>query len=542
MFEFYVFQAGGLILWPLDAEASRKNVHIVNEYVQKQLLEGKTSDDLFIQDKIACLLKHSTEYSLYVAVTLHQQVAHQISYLGQLLEEVQQKFITQYGKILKNDEVFVTPNIFENFSVDDVVDKFRGTIGIKQETKQKVGKLGELEDYSDMDPRANPKADSKRANSVPKRKNSPKQSKVRSRYTDKNDADVTAASVVVGSSDSSKQNVEEVEIKQYDMDDFNGVFQPNPSAKKSFFAGVLKGIVGERYLDMEAIEPFLKQFEEHLISRNVSAPIAQELTKAVGQKLDGSKCGTFTSVKNIVTATMKEQIQRILTPHRNIDIIRDIQVSKQNGKPYVLSFIGVNGVGKSTTLAKVAYLFKSHGFKVLIVGCDTFRSGAVKQLAEHAERLHIELFQRGNDRRDPVPVAKDAINYAKDKGFDVVLVDTAGRMQNSEALMKQIARLINEIKPDLSLFVAEALVGGNGNDQITSFDSTLKRYGGGPDAKGVDGIVLTKFDTIDDKVGAALTLVYETGHPIIFLGVGQTYRDLRRMNPEFVVDTLLSGF
>ena len=108
--------------------------------------------------------------------------------------------------------------------------------------------------------------------------------------------------------------------------------------------------------------------------------------------------------------------------------------------------------------------------------------------------------------------------------------------------MKQIACLINEVRPDLSLFVAEALVGGNGSDQITSFDSTLKRYGCGPVAKGVDCIVLTKFDTIDDKVGAALTLVYETGHPIIFLGIGQTYCDLRRMNPEFVVNTLLSGF
>jgi signal recognition particle receptor subunit alpha len=131
--------------------------------------------------------------------------------------------------------------------------------------------------------------------------------------------------------------------------------------------------------------------------------------------------------------------------------------------------------------------------------------------------------------------------FAKANGFEVILIDTAGRMQTDANLMKQIANLIAQVKPDLTVFVAEALVGNNGSDQIRQFDKIITDYGG-QGAKGLDGIMLTKFDTVDDKVGAALTLVFETGHPIVFLGVGQHYRDLRRMRPDFVVDTLLAGF
>ncbi|EAY07846.1 SRP54-type protein, putative [Trichomonas vaginalis G3] len=532
MFEFYVFQAGGLVLWPIDCDPTKKTITVVNEYIQKQLLEGKLNEDVYVKDKMACLVTQDPAFNIFVAVTLHQQVAQQINYLSKLLEDVCAKFTHQYQQILKRSDVMLTPNLFDRFTVDDVVDKYRGTVGI-QINQPKIT-IADLDDDSYEEP--NKKA--QRSKSEPGRKKSP--SKERIRYTSKSKENIEEQSTVVGLEEVGK--VERIEVKQYNMDDFTGVFQANPNANKSFFSGILSGIVGEKSLDIKTLEPFLKEFESHLISKNVASAIAHELTTAVGQKLDGTKCGTFQSVKTVVMATLREQIERILTPHRSIDIIRDIQLARKQGKPYVFSFIGVNGVGKSTTLAKVAYLMKSHDFKVLIVGCDTFRSGAVKQLAEHAERLGIELFQRGNDRRDPVPVAKDAIQYAIDKKIDVVLVDTAGRMQNSEGLMKQIARLINEVKPDLSLFVAEALVGGNGSDQISSFDMNLKRYAGVKDAKGIDGIVLTKFDTIDDKVGAALTLVYETGHPIIYLGVGQTYRDLRRMNPEFVVNTLLSGF
>jgi signal recognition particle receptor subunit alpha len=213
---------------------------------------------------------------------------------------------------------------------------------------------------------------------------------------------------------------------------------------------------------------------------------------------------------------------------------------KQSDKPYKIVFVGVNGTGKTTSLAKIAYLLNSHNFKVLIAACDTYRSGAVDQLEQHSKSMSIELFSKGGNRREPTPVAREAIKYAKERDYDVLLIDTAGRMQDNLNLMTQIAHLVHDSKPDLTLFVADATVGTNGSDQIQKFDKAIQGYGG-QNARGIDGILLTKFDIIDDKVGASITLVYETGHPIFFVGVGQFYPDLRTMNPTAVVEMLLDG-
>ena len=126
MFEFFVFQAGGLVLWPIDCDTSRKTTNIVSEYIQKQLLEGKISDDLFIKEKIACLGKHNTENNLYFAVTLHQQVAQQVPYLKELLNEVSNKFLFQYEKLLLQKDIIWAPSLFSRFSIDDIIEQFRG--------------------------------------------------------------------------------------------------------------------------------------------------------------------------------------------------------------------------------------------------------------------------------------------------------------------------------------------------------------------------------------------------------------------------------
>jgi len=197
-------------------------------------------------------------------------------------------------------------------------------------------------------------------------------------------------------------------------------------------------------------------------------------------------------------------------------------------------FCGVNGVGKSTNLAKIASWIQQNGHSVLITACDTFRSGAVEQLGVHANRLKVELFQKGY-AKDPTDVAVDAIKYATKQNKDVVMVDTAGRMQDNQPLMKALSKLVNTTKPDLVLFVGEALVGNDGVDQLVKFNQALKELS---TEKGIDGVLLTKFDTIDDKVGAAISMVYTTGQPIVFLGVGQTYKDLKRMNVQVVTQAL----
>jgi len=176
---------------------------------------------------------------------------------------------------------------------------------------------------------------------------------------------------------------------------------------------------------------------------------------------------------------------------------------------------------------------------VMIAACDTFRAGAVEQLRTHCKRLDVPLFERGYEK-DPSAVASEAIRAAQRAGVDAVLIDTAGRMQDNEPLMRALAKLINVNEPDLTLFVGEALVGNDAVDQLVKFNERLSDLSADRDKKRlVDGIVLSKFDTVDDKVGAALSMVYASGAPVMFVGCGQTYTDLRKLNVKSVVKILL---
>lgn len=197
-------------------------------------------------------------------------------------------------------------------------------------------------------------------------------------------------------------------------------------------------------------------------------------------------------------------------------------------------------MGKSTNLAKVAYYLKHKGgLNVLICACDTFRAGAVEQLKTHSRCLDVPLFERGYGK-DPADIAKNAIAHAKANGHDVVLVDTAGRMQDNEPLMRALAKLVAINTPDLVLFVGEALVGNDAIDQVTKFNRSLVDLSADPrNPRGIDGMLLTKYDTVDDKVGAALSMVYVTGQPVVFVGTGQKYTHLRKMQAKEVVKTLL---
>ncbi|CAF0855874.1 unnamed protein product [Didymodactylos carnosus] len=246
---------------------------------------------------------------------------------------------------------------------------------------------------------------------------------------------------------------------------------------------------------------------------------------------------------------MQESLMMILTPKRRIDILRDVVDAQKQKRPYVITFCGVNGVGKSTNLAKVAYWLAGNDLRVLIAGCDTFRAGAIEQLRTHVHHLNniyntndnimVELYERGYGK-DAAGIAMEAINYGKDKKFDIVLVDTAGRMQDNEPLMTALAKLIHVNNPDLVLFVGEALVGNEAVDQIKKFNQALidnAKLQASP--RIIDGIVLTKFDTIDDKVGAAISMTYTTDKPIVFVGTGQQYQDLKVINAESVTELLL---
>lgn len=308
--------------------------------------------------------------------------------------------------------------------------------------------------------------------------------------------------------------------------------------KKGWFSSMFKSIAGNNVLEKSDLQPALKALKDRLMTKNVAEEIAEKLCESVAASLEGKKLGSFTRISSTVQTAMEEALLRILTPRRSIDILRDVQAAKERGKPYVVVFVGVNGVGKSTNLAKVAYWLLQHNLSVMMAACDTFRSGAVEQLRTHARRLQIPIFEKGYEK-DPAVVAKEAIQEATRNKSDVVLVDTAGRMQDNEPLMRALSKLINLNKPDLVLFVGEALVGNDAVDQLNKFNQKLADLSTVPTARLIDGILLTKFDTIDDKVGAALSMVYISGSPVMFVGCGQSYTDLKKLNVKSIVKTLL---
>ncbi|XP_053943157.1 signal recognition particle receptor subunit alpha isoform X2 [Cuculus canorus] len=263
-----------------------------------------------------------------------------------------------------------------------------------------------------------------------------------------------------------------------------------PSAKKGGLGGMfgmLKGLVGSKSLTREDMDPILEKMKDHLIAKNVAAEIAVQLCESVAKKLEGRVMGTFTTVTSTVKQALQEALVQILQPQRRVDVLRDVMDAQRHRRPYVVTFCGVNGVGKSTNLAKISFWLIENGFSVLIAACDTFRAGAVEQLRTHTRRLNalhppeshggrtmVQLYEKGYGK-DAAGIAMEAISYARNQGFDVVLVDTAGRMQDNAPLMTALAKLIAVNAPDLVLFVGEALVGNEAVDQLGLLFSRLNK-------------------------------------------------------------------
>jgi signal recognition particle receptor subunit alpha len=258
-----------------------------------------------------------------------------------------------------------------------------------------------------------------------------------------------------------EEEEEEEETDEVDGGDKKNA--PNTSGSGGGFFSYLKSFTGVGKPLQEAdLEPVLAKFKDHLIGKNVASEIAQKLCDSVKTSLEGKQLGTFSSLRSTVRGSMEESLVRILTPKRNIDILREVISAKREGRPYVITFCGVNGVGKSTNLAKVciggekknidgvlfalcvcsqiASWLSQNGNSVMLTACDTFRAGAVEQLGVHAKRLGIDLFQRGY-AKDPTAVAQEAIQCAKQQKKDVVLIDTAGRMQDNALLMQALSKV-----------------------------------------------------------------------------------------------------
>lgn len=310
----------------------------------------------------------------------------------------------------------------------------------------------------------------------------------------------------------------------------------------SFFSNLVSG----KTLTAEDLAPVMENMRQHLLGKNVANEVCIDICASVSESLIGQKTGTFSKTSTLVRTSMDAALRRILTPTTSLDLLNEIgRVKKSEDRPYTMSFIGVNGVGKSTNLSKIAYWLLSNKLRILIVACDTFRSGAVEQLRVHVTRLRtfienqgrngdgVELFERGYGK-DPSSIANDAIAYAKKGNFDVVLVDTAGRRHNDVRLMSGLERFVSTVKLDKIFQVAEALVGTDSISQARHFNDAL-----GP-RRNLDGFIISKVDTVGELVGTLISMIYVTGVPVVFVGNGQMYTDLRGLSVSWVVQMLLA--
>lgn len=326
--------------------------------------------------------------------------------------------------------------------------------------------------------------------------------------------------------------------------------KPKDSDSSSKITGFLKTFVDGKVLTAQMLSELKPKLKELLMSKNVASDVAETVCNGVVSSLTGKKVSAFKSSFALLKEAASKAIEEILQPDSTLDLKQEVQKHLSADRPYTIAFIGVNGVGKSTNLSKVCFYLLQMKCKILIAACDTFRSGAVEQLRTHVRNLKIldtaavvDIFERGYGK-DPAGIAKEAIKHARNNGYDVVLIDTAGRMQENEPLMRSLANLVYTNPINKIVFVGEALVGNEAVDQLSKFNQAIKDFSNGDASaknarRRIDAILLTKFDTVDDKVGAALSMSYIAKAPIMFVGTGQTYTDLKKINVEKIVEVLL---
>lgn len=274
-------------------------------------------------------------------------------------------------------------------------------------------------------------------------------------------SDFTPTNAIIGTMKGGIQDMEVESDSEYSEDEdeeevqaYSNSSSAAPVKKSGGVFSLFKGLVGSKNLTREDMQPALDKLRDHLISKNVASDISHKLCESVAVKLEGKVLGTFDTIATTVKNTLTEALVQILSPKRRVDILRDCLEAKKNKRPYVMSFCGVNGVGKSTNLAKICFWLIENNLNVLIAACDTFRAGAVEQLRTHMRHLNalhppekhsgrnmVQLYEKGYGK-DAAGIAMEAIRHAKDSAVDVVLIDTAGRMQDNEPLMRALAKLI----------------------------------------------------------------------------------------------------
>jgi len=274
-----------------------------------------------------------------------------------------------------------------------------------------------------------------------------------------------------------------------------------------------KGLFG---ISEKKLDELLWNLELSLLEADVALEVVEKIKEEVKKKLVGIP---RKEAKKAVEEAIKEAIKNILKESEG-DFFKEVE---SKGKPCVIMFVGVNGSGKTTAIAKLAYQLKKKGYSCVIAACDTFRAGAIEQLEKHAEKLGVKLIKH-DFGADPAAVAYDTIQHAKAKHKDFVLIDTAGRMQTNINLMEEMKKIKRVAQPHLTIFVGDALTGNDAVEQARKFNEYV----------GIDGVILTKVDA-DAKGGAALSIAYAIKKPLYFIGIGQEYEDQIPFKAEWMV-------
>jgi fused signal recognition particle receptor len=294
---------------------------------------------------------------------------------------------------------------------------------------------------------------------------------------------------------------------------------------KQAFASVTSA-VRERRLSEKELEDVAFQFQLALIEGDVAQGVAEKLTDEVKRSLSGIKVERGEEASDALKRALLASLGQTFASAGSPDIIAKIKEKNAAGEPYVILFLGINGTGKTTTIAKFASILKKRGISVVAAAGDTHRPGAIEQLTEHANRIAMKVVSQRYGA-DPAAVGRDGLLYSKAHHVDCLLIDTAGRMQTNQNLMEEMAKIVRVVSPDFKIFIGDSLTGNDAVSQAELFS----RY------TGFDGVILTKADA-DVRGGAALSIVFSTGKPVLFLGVGQKYDDLVPFDYHKFLDSL----
>ncbi|KQC06614.1 MAG: signal recognition particle-docking protein FtsY [Methanolinea sp. SDB] len=301
---------------------------------------------------------------------------------------------------------------------------------------------------------------------------------------------------------------------------------PAPAEKGPGMMDRVKVLVTDRefFISEDDVSEPLFELEMVLLESDVALPVTEEIISLVRKNLTGQRRKIGESVDEIVFSALHDALMQVLGD--GFDLPAYI---RGHDRPVKILFTGVNGTGKTTTVAKIASFLKKNGFSVVIGAGDTFRAGAIEQIDEHARRLGIKIIQHQHGA-DPSAVLFDAVQYASAHNVDVVLADTAGRFHNRANLMNQLDKIRRVMKPDLIVYVDEAVAGNDAVVRAYEFEKSV----------GADAVILTKAD-MDSRGGAAISIAHTIGKPLMFLGVGQGYDDIMPFEPAAVIGELFGG-